>query len=77
MFSKTEVNEARGTRPKAFVIDLSKVAIGDDGMLTEESAAAMMIAVNPMPEPVVTSPAILNNRIYIRGETMLYCIGEN
>ena len=77
MFSKTPVNEARGTQPKAFVVDLSKVAVDDDGMLTEESAAAMIIAVNPMPEPVVTSPAILNNRIYIRGETMIYCIGEN
>jgi len=77
MFSKTPVNEARGTQPKAFVVDLSKVAVGEDGMLTDESAAAMIIAVNPMPEPVVTSPAILNNRIYIRGETMVYSIGEN
>jgi outer membrane protein assembly factor BamB len=63
-------------KAKAFVIDLSKVAIDDKGMLTEESEAAMIIAENPMPEPCVASPAILNNRLYIRGETKIYCIGE-
>ena len=77
MFDKTEVDEKVGKQPKAYVIDLSKVAVGDDGALTEESAAAMMIAENPMPEPVVTCPAILNNRIYIRGRTMIYCISES
>ena len=77
IFSKTPVNEARGTQPEAFVVDLSKVVVDEDGMLTDESAAAMIIAVNPMPEPVVTSPAILNNRIFVRGETMVYSIGEN
>ena len=77
IFDKTVVNEERGRQPKAFVVDLSKVAIDDDGILTDESAAAMIIAENPMPEPVVTSPAMLNNRIYIRGKTTIYCIGEN
>ena len=77
MFCKTGVNEARGRQPKAFIVDLSQVAVGDDGMLTDEAKAVMMVAENPMPEPIVTSPAILNNRIYIRGETMIYCIGEN
>jgi len=77
LFDLTKVDESRGTQPKAFVVDLSKVAVNDAGELTEESAAAMRIAVNPMPEPVVSSPVILNNRLYIRSETTLYCIGEN
>ena len=70
-FDKTKGNA------RAFVIDLAKIAVGDDGSLTEESAAAMRLAENPMPEPCVTSPAILNNRLYIRGETAVYCIGEH
>jgi outer membrane protein assembly factor BamB len=69
-FDKTKDN------PRAFVIDLSKVAVGDDGMLTDESEKAMIIAENPMPEPVVTSPAMLNDRLYIRGLSTLYCIGN-
>ena len=60
---------------RAFVIDLSKIEVGEDGMLTSESEAAVIIATNPMPEPVVTSPAMLNNRLYIRGKTTLFCIG--
>ena len=69
-FDKTTEN------PRAFVIDLSKVTVGDDGMLTGESVAAMILAENPMPEPVVTSPAVLNDRLYIRGLKTLYCIGK-
>ena len=70
LFDKTEDNA------KAFVIDLSKVAVTEDGTLTEESAAAMIVSENPMPEPCVTSPAVLNNRLYIRSASALYCIGE-
>ena len=70
-FDKSKDDNAR-----AFVIDLSKIAVEENGMLTEESEAAMIIAVNPMPEPVVTCPAILNNRLYVRGTNYLYCIGE-
>lgn len=69
-FDKTKDN------PRAFVIDLSKVAVADDGMLTDESAAVMILAENPMPEPCVTSPAVLNDRLYIRGVSTLYCIGN-
>jgi outer membrane protein assembly factor BamB len=70
IFDKTKDN------PLAFVIDLSKVALDESGSLTDESAAAMTIAENPMPEPCVTSPAMLRNRLYIRGATTIYCIGE-
>ncbi|MDR2115086.1 MAG: PQQ-binding-like beta-propeller repeat protein [Planctomycetaceae bacterium] len=60
--------------PRAFVIDLSKSATDDEGMLTEEAAGAMLLAINPMQEPCVTSPAILNDRIFIRGTKKVYCI---
>jgi hypothetical protein len=69
-FDKTEKN------PRSFVIDLSKIAVDEKGALTEESAAAMILSENPMPEPCVTSPAVLNNRLYVRGEKTIYCIGE-
>ena len=68
VFDKTEKD------PKAFVIDLSKVVVDDNGMLTEESAVEMVIAENPMADPCETSPAILNNRLYIRGTNTIYCI---
>jgi outer membrane protein assembly factor BamB len=77
VFDKTELDEAKDKQPRAFVIDLSKLALGDDRRLTEESAAAMILSENPMPESCVTSPAVLNNRLYIRGTNTIYCIGEN
>ena len=73
IFDKTQDNS------RAFVIDLSKIdAVVSEReiTLTEESVTAMRVAENPMPEPVVTSPAVLNNRLYVRGATTIYCIGE-
>jgi outer membrane protein assembly factor BamB len=35
-----------------------------------------LVAQNELGEAVVTTPAFAHNRIYIRGETNLYCIGE-
>jgi hypothetical protein len=58
------------------VIDLSKLALADNGTLPEEAGAAMIISENPMSEPIVASPAMLNNRLYIRSEQTVYCIGE-
>ncbi|MCL2005644.1 MAG: PQQ-binding-like beta-propeller repeat protein [Planctomycetaceae bacterium] len=62
--------------PRAFVLDLSKIEVGDTGMLTNASEQSVIIAVNSMLEPCVTSPAVLNDRLYIRSETMVYCIGQ-
>ncbi|GHT46502.1 hypothetical protein FACS189454_07740 [Planctomycetales bacterium] len=70
VFSKTE------DTPKAFVIDLSKAKTGDDGALSEECTKEMIVGVNPMSEPCVSSPAIVNNRLYIRGTQTLFCIGD-
>ncbi len=61
---------------KAFVIDLSKAATDDEGKLTEEAQAAMIVAENPMGEPCVASPAPVAGKIYVRGTTTLFCIGE-
>ncbi|MDR2755938.1 MAG: PQQ-binding-like beta-propeller repeat protein [Planctomycetaceae bacterium] len=60
--------------PRAFVIDLSKAAIDDTGLLTEEAAGAMLLAINPMQEPCVTCPVVLNDRLFIRGTKAVYCI---
>ena len=69
-FDKTKDNA------RAFVLDISKAAVDGEGMLTDESAAAMIISENPMLEPCVTSPAVLNNRLYIRSAAKIYCIGR-
>jgi hypothetical protein len=34
------------------------------------------LAANEMGERIVTTPALLDNRIYIRSDNKLYCIGE-
>jgi outer membrane protein assembly factor BamB len=70
VFDKTE------DAAKAFVIDLSQSATSADGGLTDESAKSMVIATNPMPEPCVASPAVINNRLFIRGAKTVFCIGE-
>ena len=35
-----------------------------------------IVAENPLNEYIYASPAIANNRLYIRGEKHLYCIGK-
>ena len=52
---------------KAYVIDLGKEAGQDEEMI---------LAINPMGEPVCACPAFSDGRIYVRSETVLYCIGE-
>jgi hypothetical protein len=74
--NESEDNKSEDKQARAFVIDLSKIALDDKGRLTEEAKAAMILSENPMAEPCVTSPAMLNDRLYIRGEKTLYCIGE-
>ncbi|MDR3182756.1 MAG: PQQ-like beta-propeller repeat protein [Planctomycetaceae bacterium] len=70
LFSRTEA------AAKAFVVDLSKAATDDSGALSEESAKAMQVAENPMPEPCVASPAVIQNRLYIRGTKTIFCIEQ-
>jgi hypothetical protein len=62
----------------------SMVAVGDRILQTSEDGDVFVIragpkhevlATNPIGEPVQTSPAIANGRIYIRGEKHLFAIG--
>ncbi len=71
----TYVFDMTEDEPKAFVIDLSHEKTDDSGVLDETAADAMRVAANPMPEPCVATPAVVGNRIYIRGTKTLFCIG--
>jgi outer membrane protein assembly factor BamB len=35
-----------------------------------------LLAKNPIGEPVMATPAVADNRLFIRGKTHLYCIGK-
>lgn len=68
--------------PKAFVFDPAKLPRDEDGKpltgaLDPEVGAPMIVAANPLPEPVVASPAVAGNRLFFRGEKTVYCIEEN
>lgn len=69
MFSMTEDD------PKGFVVDLSKAKTDDSGALDEEAVETMIVASNPMSEPCVASPVVLNGKLYVRGSKTLFCIG--
>ncbi|MCL2305579.1 MAG: PQQ-binding-like beta-propeller repeat protein [Planctomycetaceae bacterium] len=58
--------ESKGA--KAYIIDPEKA-------VQEGQEKEMILAVNPMGEPIFASPAFSDGRIYIRSETTLYCIG--
>ncbi len=62
--------------PNAFVVDLSKAELDEKGSLKEECLEAMIVATNPMNEPIVASPAALNGRLFVRGQKTVYCLGE-
>lgn len=62
--------------PRAFVVDLSKAKTDDTGALLPEAAEAMILSVNPMAEPCVSSPCILEGKLYIRGEKSIFCVGR-
>jgi len=68
--------ELRG-EAKAYVVDLEKVVLDDSGTAPKsEQGKEMILAINPMGDPIFASPAFSDGCIYIRSETMLYCIGE-
>lgn len=70
LFDKAEDGQAN-----AFVIDPSKAVLTEDGSeLDPEKSKDMLLATNPMIEPIFASPAFSEGRIYIRSEKTLYCI---
>lgn len=61
--------------PKAYVIDPAKAVLNESGTeLQSGREKEMILAVNPMQEPIYASPAFAEGRIYIRSEKTLYCI---
>ena len=70
LFDMTEDN------PQAFVIDLSKAELDDKGSLTDECQEVMIVAANPLSDPIVASPAASDGKLFIRSETTLFCFGE-
>ena len=50
----------------------------DDGMtkIIKPGKELEVVAENPLHEYIYASPAIANNRLFIRGEKHLYCIGK-
>jgi outer membrane protein assembly factor BamB len=53
-------------------------AIGEEGVVFVFSAGEKfeLLAKNDMGEPVRATPAVADNRLYIRGQKHLYCIGK-
>ncbi|MBL8799013.1 MAG: PQQ-binding-like beta-propeller repeat protein [Planctomycetia bacterium] len=60
------------------LIDGKIYASSEDGSVTvyEAAPAFKQLAKNSIPEPILASPAVANDRLYIRGKTTLYCIGK-
>ncbi|HBT75909.1 MAG TPA: hypothetical protein DEB39_03070, partial [Planctomycetaceae bacterium] len=65
--------------PTAYVIDPAKVPKGPDGavatgQIEPEAAKEMIVATNPLPEPIVSSPAVADGKLFFRGPKTVYCI---
>ncbi len=62
---------------KAYVIDPEKAVLDDSGTALESGREKeMMLATNPMVDPIYASPAFSDGRIYIRSENTIYCISS-
>ncbi|MGL6225578.1 MAG: PQQ-binding-like beta-propeller repeat protein [Thermoguttaceae bacterium] len=61
---------------KAYVIDPKKAVLDATGTALESGREKeMILSVNKMGEPVFSSPAFSDGKMFIRGTTTLYCIG--
>jgi outer membrane protein assembly factor BamB len=60
------------------VVDGKIVAINEDGTVYVFSAAPSfkLLAKNQIGEPVMATPAVADGRLFIRGDTHLFCIGR-
>jgi outer membrane protein assembly factor BamB len=60
------------------LIDGKIYAIDEEGRVFVYAAAPVfkLLARTPMGEPVMATPAVADNRLYIRGHSHLYCIGK-
>ncbi|MDF7822521.1 PQQ-binding-like beta-propeller repeat protein [Pontiellaceae bacterium B12227] len=77
---KWEQEFDEGFNSSPILVDNKIYAIDLEGMvhiIDAEAETFHEIAVIEMGQPVYTTPAFVNNRIYIRGEETLFCIGTN
>src|SRR5262249_6630167 len=60
------------------LIDVKVYAVAEDGTVYVFAAdpTFKLLAKNSLPEDVMASPAVADNRLFIRGKTTLYCIGK-
>jgi outer membrane protein assembly factor BamB len=61
------------------LVDGKIYAVAEDGKVVVFEASPKglkVLAKNKIPEPVMATPAVADNRMYIRGSTTLYCIGK-
>jgi outer membrane protein assembly factor BamB len=60
------------------LIDGNIYAITEEGVVFVFQAATnfKLLAKNPLGEPVSATPAVADNRLFIRGQTHLFCIGR-
>jgi outer membrane protein assembly factor BamB len=61
------------------LIDGKVYAAGEDGevYVFEAATTYKLLAKNSMGEPVFATPAVSNNRLFIRGKDNLFCIGKS
>lgn len=67
-----------GISASPVLIDGKIYAVSEDGTVSVFAAAPtfQLLAKNSVPESVIASPAVADNRLFIRGKTTLYCIGK-
>ncbi len=67
-----------GFTASPIVIDGKIYAINEEGTVYVFAAASSfkLLAKNSMGEPVMATPAVADNRLFIRGKTHLFCIGK-
>jgi outer membrane protein assembly factor BamB len=60
------------------IIDNNIFAIGENGDVTifQAEGSFKMISKNSLGEPVFSTPAVANDKLYIRGVDHLFCIGK-
>lgn len=60
------------------LIDDKAYAVNDSGVTYVFAAAPefKLLATNPLDEPVMATPAVADNKLFLRGQNHLYCIGK-
>ena len=72
------ISNALKVTASPILVDGKIYAITDDGTVYVYPATTSfkLLAKNSIGEPVMATPAVADNRLFIRGKTHLYCIGK-